>query len=97
MKRLSISHHRSTRYNPSSHGKVEKVQKLLLDRLRKMENPRLWDSHLPEATFQVNSRVSKTQLVSPLQLLTGVLPKRLCDVEPLVEGQSRSLQEMSLQ
>ena len=86
VKNLRIEHRWSTPRYPRSHGKVENVQRLVLDRLRKCQNPRSWDENLPAATFAVNARRGK--FLSPLELLTGVVPKSRTEVN-LLAGESK--------
>ena len=83
---LKIEHRWSTPRYPRSHGKVENVQRLVLDRLRKCQNPRSWDENLSAATFAVNARRGK--FLSPLELLTGVVPKSRTEVN-LLAGESK--------
>ncbi len=90
VKNLKIEHKWSTPRYPRSHGKVENVQRLLLDRLRKCPNPRSWDENLPAATFAVNARRGK--FLSPLELLTGVVPKSRTEVD-LLSGEPRGSAE----
>ena len=90
VKNLKIEHKWSTPRYPRSHGKVENVQRLLLDRLRKCPNPRSWDENLPAATFAVNARRGK--FLSPLELLTGVIPKSRTEVD-LLSGEPRGSAE----
>ena len=86
VKGLRIEHRWSTPRYPRSHGKVENVQRLILDRLRKCPNPRSWDENLPVATFAVNARRGK--FLSPLELLSGVVPKSRTEVN-LLAGESK--------
>ena len=75
--KLKIQLHKSTPYFPRSHGKIERVHRLILDRMRRSGETELRPRLLPYAVFAVNSRRvlvkgSKDDSTSPLELLTGV-------------------------
>ena len=67
-------HHYSTPYLPRSHGKIERTQRLLLDRLRRMDAASDWDLRLPLAVYMTNSRRGRGRL-SPIELLMGYFPR----------------------
>ena len=78
--------HRSTPYFPRSHGKIERVHRLLLDRMRRMGEAAKWPQLLPSAVFAVNSRriplTGGIEIsISPLELLTGVRPRNEAEAE----------------
>ena len=56
-KRWHIIHSFSVPYYPQSHGRVEQSNRLILDRLRRKQNPN-WDRALSSTIYSINSRNS---------------------------------------
>ena len=74
---LQIKLKKSTPYYPRSHGKIERVHRLVLDRIRRTGEVAAWPHVLPYAVFAVNSRRmtwndGSDRSTSPLELLTGI-------------------------
>ena len=85
-KRLKIPMHRLTPYFPLSHGKIEHVHRLLLDRMRRMREAAKWSQLLPFAVFAVNWRRvplmgGVEHSISHLELLTKVRPRNEAEAE----------------
>ena len=74
-------HHLSSPYNPRSHGKVERTQQTILGRLRRDASTDPWDERLPKAVYQTNCRRTRTQQLSPIELLMGYFPSSRRELE----------------
>ena len=85
-KRLKIPMHRSSPYFPRSHGKIDRVHRLLLDRMRRMGEAAKVPQLLPSAVFAIDSRriplTGGVELsTSPLELLTRMRPRNEAEIE----------------
>eukprot|EP00210_Caulerpa_lentillifera_P005009 g4783.t1 len=94
LQRFNIQHRRSSAEHPQTLGNEERSHGLVLQKVRQflVENPSLaWEQHLPRAVFAVNSRVSVSAPISPLEAMIGVTPRRptelrlLAKVQPTVD------------
>ena len=75
---LGIKHHHTSGYRPTANGSVERMNKSIVDRLRRVahENPRDWDLWLPQVLFALRTKTSRTTLFSPYELMYGRAPRR---------------------
>eukprot|EP00210_Caulerpa_lentillifera_P006538 g6244.t1 len=90
LRRLQIQHCRSSAEHPQTLGNEERSHGLVLQKVRQylVEDPNSsWEEHLPRAVFAVNSRVSNTSPISPLESMVGISPRRPTELNLLARIQ----------
>ncbi len=75
---FGIKHHHTSGYRPTANGAVERMNKSIVDRLRRVahDNPRDWDLWLPQVLFALRTKTSRTTLFSPFELMFGRATRR---------------------
>ena len=94
--RLQIAKTRTTPYRPNANGQVERYNRTLLQAIRCLlpERQSSWDAHLPLVGMALRAGVNRTtgfspnlmmlgrEVLSPLELVTGVSAENLHEQEP---------------
>ena len=79
--RLEIAQHHSSVGHPASNGRVERVNRTLLNYLRKYLDPTGdWEKRLPFASFAFNSSIHESTGVSPFFALNLHIPRLPFDI-----------------
>ena len=74
-------------HNPPAHGAIERVNRDLLERLRRLGAQEQWDQRVNGALLAMNARETRTQKISPLELLMGITPRGPMELAMMAQGQ----------
>lgn len=81
--KYNIKHILNAVATPRANGQCEGVNHLIAQSLRCLsvndDTEELWDTHIPEIQFAINSAINKTTGKSPFMALMGINPKPLAD------------------
>jgi hypothetical protein len=91
-KRLGTKLNFSSAYHPQSDGQTEVVNRSLGNILRSLVggNPRQWDRVLAQAEFAYNDSPNRSTGMSPFQILYGMHPRGVSELQDLGKLEQRS-------
>eukprot|EP00210_Caulerpa_lentillifera_P001007 g970.t1 len=90
LRQYNIQHRRSSSEHPQTLGNEERSHGLVIQKIHQflVEEPNTpWEGQLPRAVFTVNSRVSVSAPISPLEAMVGVTVRRPTELSLLAKIQ----------
>ena len=79
LERLGVQHLRTSAARPQAIGLEERSHGIVVDRIRRLiaeDSEAEWDRYITQAAFAVNTRVTPTHPISPLEAMIGITARR---------------------